>query len=99
MRALRRGSGRLIDVYIPIGYTDAMSQSTVFTSNKSQAVRLPKAVALPEHVRKVEIIAEGNRRVIVPAGGSWADFFDGPRIDDDFLNERNQPRPQRRDEP
>jgi antitoxin VapB len=76
-----------------------MCQSTVFKSNKTQAVRLPKAVALPDHVKKVEIIAKGNTRVIVPAGGSWAEFFDGPRLDDDFLSERNQPLPQRRDDP
>ncbi|WP_374333206.1 type II toxin-antitoxin system VapB family antitoxin [Aestuariivirga sp.] len=75
-----------------------MSQSTVFKSNKTQAVRLPKAVALPEHVKKVEIIARGNARVILPAGGTWDDFFAGPRLDDDFLTERNQPLPQRRDD-
>ena len=67
-----------------------MSESSVFKSNKIQAVRLPKAVALSAHVKKVEIIARGNARVILPAGGSWADFFEGPRIDDDYLNERNQ---------
>lgn len=75
-----------------------MSRSTVFKSNKTQAVRLPKAVALPEHVKQVEVIARGNARVIMPAGGSWADFFAGPRLDEDFLSERNQPLPQRRDE-
>jgi antitoxin VapB len=76
-----------------------MSRSTVFKSNKTQAVRLPKAVALPEHVKKVEIIAKGSARVILPAGGTWADFFAGPRLDDDFLSERNQPLPQHRDDP
>ncbi len=85
-------------VYIPCVYTAIMSQSTVFKSNKTQAVRLPKAVALPEHVKKVEIIARGNARVILPAGGTWDDFFAGPRLDDDFLTERNQPLPQRRDD-
>lgn len=76
-----------------------MSRSTVFKSNKTQAVRLPKAVALPDHVKKVDIIATGNARVIVPAGGGWADFFATPRLDDDFLAQRNQPLPQRRDDP
>ena len=76
-----------------------MTKSSVFKSNKSQAVRLPKAVALPDHVKKVEIIAQGTARVIVPAGGTWADFFDGPRIDEDFLSAREQPLPQRRDDP
>jgi antitoxin VapB len=31
-----------------------MTQSTVFKNNKSQAVRLPKPVALPESVKKVD---------------------------------------------
>jgi antitoxin VapB len=71
-----------------------MTHSTVFKSNKTQAVRLPKAVALPDHVTRVNIIRQGNKRLIVPAGGTWADFFSGPRLDDDFLNDRNQPAPQ-----
>ena len=70
--------------------------STVFKSNKSQAVRLPKAVALPEHVKRVDIIKQGSGRLVVPAGGSWDAFFDGPRLDDDFLTDRAQPAPQRR---
>lgn len=54
-------------------------------------MKLPDAVAFPGHVRNVEIIAAGNDRVILPAGGTWADFFAGPRLDDDFLNDRKQP--------
>ena len=76
-----------------------MTQSTVFKSNKSQAVRLPKAVALPEHVKKVDIIAQGSARLIIPAGGSWEAFFDGPRLDNDFLDDRRQVPPQTRDDP
>ena len=75
-----------------------MTQSTVFKSNKTQAVRLPKAVALPDHVKTVEIIKQGNTRLILPAGGSWQAFFDGPRLDDDFLSHRRQPPPQPRDD-
>lgn len=74
-----------------------MTQSTVFKSNKSQAVRLPKAVALPDHVKRVDIIRQGSGRLVVPAGASWEAFFNGPRIDEDFLSPRNQPAPQRRD--
>lgn len=74
-----------------------MTLSTIFKSGKTQAVQLPKAVALPEHVKKVEIIAQGNARVILPAGGTWAEFFDGPRLDADFLYDRNRPAPQRRE--
>jgi antitoxin VapB len=73
-----------------------MPQSTVFKSNKTQAVRLPKAVALPEHVKKVDIVKQGSGRLILPAGGNWENFFDGPRLDADFLSDRAQPAPQHR---
>jgi antitoxin VapB len=75
-----------------------MPQSTVFKSNRSQAVRIPKEVALPGHVKRVEVIKQGAARLIVPAGESWDVFFDGPKLDDDFLEPRIQPVPQRRDE-
>jgi antitoxin VapB len=76
-----------------------MTRTTVFKSNKTQAIRLPKDVALPDHVRQVDIIKQGRARVIVPAGGSWTMFFEGPRIDADFLYDRRQPVPQPRDDP
>jgi antitoxin VapB len=74
-----------------------MKQSTVFTSNKSQAIRLPKPVALPESVKKVDIIKLGNARLIAPAGESWDSWFDGEGVSDDFMCERDQPRQQERD--
>jgi antitoxin VapB len=73
-----------------------MAQSNVFRSNQTQAIRLAKAVALPDHVKRVEIIRQGNARLIVPAGQSWQQFFEQPPIDADFMNERNQPPPQKR---
>ena len=68
-----------------------MEQSTVFKSNKSQAVRLPKPVALPDSVKKVDIVKLGNARLITPAGESWDDWFDRPGVSDDFMTEREQP--------
>ncbi|MCC6918780.1 MAG: antitoxin [Alphaproteobacteria bacterium] len=69
-----------------------MTSSTVFTSNRSQAVRLPKAVAFPEDVHQVEILKIGHSRVIVPKGKRWDDLFlSGPRLDADVLTEREQP--------
>lgn len=69
-----------------------MTSSTVFTSNRSQAVRLPKAVAFPEDVHQVDILKIGRSRVIVPKGKRWDDLFEhGPRVSDDFLSEREQP--------
>jgi antitoxin VapB len=71
-----------------------MVRTTVFLSNRSQAVRLPKDVAFPEGVKEVTILRDGKRRVIVPAGAVWDDFFDSPGID---LPPRDQPKAQTRD--
>ncbi len=74
-----------------------MPRSSVFRNGRSQAVRLPKAVALPEDVTEVEVIAVGNARLISPAGTVWDTFFDGPTVTDDFLAKRSQPSPPRLD--
>lgn len=71
-----------------------MTRTTLFQSNRSQAVRLPKEVAFPEGVRAVRILREGKRRVIVPADAVWDDFFDAPGVD---LGARDQPAAQVRD--
>jgi antitoxin VapB len=74
-----------------------MIRSTVFTSNRSQAVRLPKPVALPESVRQVEIVKVGRSRLISPAGHSWDEFLEAPRVSEDFMTERDQPPPEVRE--
>ena len=69
-----------------------MTSSTVFITNRSQAVRLPKAVAFPDDVHQVDILKIGRSRVIVPRGKRWDDLFEGgPRLDDDVLTGREQP--------
>ena len=74
-----------------------MPRSFVFKTGRSQAVRLSKAVALPEDVTEVEVIAVGNARLISPANAAWDAFFDGPTVTEDFLAMRSQPNPQRFD--
>jgi len=66
-----------------------MSVGTVFINNRSQAVRLPLDVRLPEGVHKVEVRVRGNERIIAPLGERWDSFFlDGPSVSDDFMPER-----------
>ena len=83
-----------------------MSIGTVFVNNRTQAVRLPLDVRLPEGVHKVDIRARGNERIIAPVGQTWDSFFlgcadspDSPnslRVSDDFLPERaSQHQPER----
>jgi antitoxin VapB len=74
-----------------------MEKTTVFKSNRSQAVRLPKAVALPEGVHQVEVVAVGRVRIITPAGESWDQWFDGPGVSADFIVDRAQPLVQERE--
>lgn len=75
-----------------------MARSSVFKNNRSQAIRLPKAVAFPEDVREVEIVKVGQSRIITPVGRRWDDFFqNGPRVSDDFMTEREDPMPQERE--
>jgi len=74
-----------------------MATSSVFTNNRTQAVRLPVELRMPEGVRKVDVRAKGNERIISPIGQTWDSFFlDGPLVSDDFMLERSsQSQPER----
>lgn len=74
-----------------------MVRASVFKSNKSQAIRLPKRIAYPDDVKQVDIVVEGRARIITPAGESWDTWFDGEGVSEDFMPEREQPAPQERE--
>lgn len=66
-----------------------MTATTVFTNNRSQAIRLPAELRLPERVKRVDVRARGCERIIAPLGQTWDSFFlDGPQVADDFLETR-----------
>ena len=66
-----------------------MTTTTVFTNNRSQAIRLPAELRLPDGVKRVSVRARGCERIIAPEGQTWDSFFiDGPQAPDDFLSER-----------
>ena len=73
-----------------------MEQGAVFKSNRSQAIRLPKAAALPDDVKRVDVVAVGRTRIIAPAGEAWDSWFDGAGVSDNFMAEREQPADQQR---
>jgi len=73
------------------------AHTKLFKSNKSQAVRLPKPVALPESIKEVDIIAIGNTRLITPSGESWDNWFDAKGVSEDFIEDREQPNDQERE--
>lgn len=60
---------------------NAPLNATIFKSNRSQAVRLPKAVAFPEGVKEVRVIRQGKALLLVPVDALWDDFFARPGID------------------
>jgi antitoxin VapB len=74
-----------------------MAVTTIFTNNRTQAVRLPAELRLPETVKKVDVRARGNERIISPVGQTWDSFFlEGPSVSDDFMIQRaSQEQPDR----
>ena len=70
---------------------------TVYMTNKSQAIRLPKAIRFAEDVKHVDIVKIGQKLIITPAGQGWDNWFNGPKVSDDFMNDRCQPEMQERE--
>jgi antitoxin VapB len=67
----------------------AMTTTTVFTINRSQAIRLPAEMRLPAGVKRVDVRVRGCERIIAPVRQSWDSFFlDSPAVADDFLHTR-----------
>ncbi|MCE1117887.1 MULTISPECIES: type II toxin-antitoxin system VapB family antitoxin [Pseudomonas] len=74
-----------------------MEQGAVFKSNRSQAIRMPKALALPDNVTRVDIVAVGRSRIISPAGEAWDNWFEGDDVTADYMASREQPADQERE--
>jgi antitoxin VapB len=73
--------------------------TTVFTNNRSQAVRLPAEARLPDDVKKVIVRIRGRDRIITPIENTWDNFFlSGPSVSDDFMNERGVQKPAERED-
>ena len=70
------------------------ARSSLFRSNRSQAVRLPKDIAFPDDVKQVAVWREGKNRILAPADAAWDDFFAQAGID---LPAREQPPTQERE--
>lgn len=69
----------------------------LFRTNRTQAVRLPKAVAFPEDVEEVEVLVVGEARLIVPKGRRWRSYFaEGPFAEPGFMADRAEPELQER---
>ena len=66
-----------------------MPIASVFINNRSQAVRMPADLRLPEGVKRVQVRALGSERIISHVDHTWDSFFlNGPEVSDDFMVER-----------
>jgi antitoxin VapB len=74
-----------------------VATGTVFRTNKTQAVRIPKAVAFPEHVKQVQIVPDGDRLILVPVPNSWTEWFAMFGNLEDSFPERDQGVAEKRD--
>ena len=65
-----------------------MALGSVFTNNRTQAVRLPAEVRFPDTVSKVTVRVVG-KSAFLPLENTWDSFFCAENeVSDDFLNER-----------
>lgn len=65
-----------------------MATGTVFVNNRTQSVRLPSEVRLPEGVKRVNVRAVGKDRIISPISETWDSFFAADNTlvaSDDFM--------------
>ncbi|MCL2785000.1 MAG: antitoxin [Propionibacteriaceae bacterium] len=68
-----------------------MATGAVFRTNRTQAVRLPKAVAFADNVQRVSVRIEGDSRVLTPVSGSFQQWAASRLAQDpDFLADRDQ---------
>jgi antitoxin VapB len=66
-----------------------MAISTVFINNRTQAVRLPAEMRLPEDVKLVNVRALGNERIITLIAETWDSLFNANlTVSDDFMPTR-----------
>jgi antitoxin VapB len=75
----------------------AVDLGSVFMTKKTQAVRFPKSMRLPDGVKSVDIERRGRVRTITPSEQSWAAWFEGKDVSPTSLMSVSNPRDQARD--
>ncbi len=74
-----------------------MDTAKIFQNGKSQAIRLPKEYRF--RGTQVYVKRVGNAVVLIPEHDSWQTLLDSLALfSDDFMDERQQPAPQVRDD-
>ena len=74
-----------------------MEKAKVFVSGHSQAVRIPKKYRF--NVREVNVVQLGKSIVLSPVSEGWSNLFNNILTipNNDFLQERNDLKPQERE--
>ncbi len=73
-----------------------MKTAKIFKNGQSQAVRLPKEFRFEDDY--VFVKKSGNVIILIPAKNSWDSLLNSlTQFSDDFMTERNQPKPQVRE--
>lgn len=75
-----------------------MKQGAVLKTNRGQAINLPETIALPENVKRVDVVAIGRARILTPAGETWDTWFEDIGVTTDFMAVREQPVDQSRND-
>ena len=65
-----------------------MERGSVLMTDGTQTIRLPDGLT------SVDIVMRGRALIIVPSNESWAEWFEGETISDDFMAERDHPEAQ-----
>jgi antitoxin VapB len=89
---------RIDKVYMYNIYFGALSMKTarLFRNGQSQAVRLPKEFRFEGDF--VYVKKSGNGVVLLPAKGIWNSLIESlEKFSDDFMSDRGQPGPQKRE--
>lgn len=77
---------------------DCMKTAKIFMNGRSQAVRLPKDYRFD--CDEVFVEKQGDKVILTAKQPSWDEFFDTPTaFGEDFLAERDDAAPQKRDFP
>ncbi len=71
-----------------------MERGSVLMTKGTQTIRLPNSMRLPDGVTSVDIVRRGRALIIVPSNESWAEWFEGETVSDEFMAERDQPEAQ-----
>ena len=70
--------------------------ASLFRSNRSQALRIPKDMEFPQDVKEVVIRRQGRSLIVSPKNSFWDDFFNR-EPNPDFPERFPQPPPQERE--